>query len=44
MQIRDMSAFDLWLQDMLATTFDGALHEPVPEELLEIVRTTSDQA
>lgn len=44
MQVRDTTAFDLWLNDMLATTFDAALHEPVPDELMAIVIATPELA
>lgn len=44
MQVRDTTAFDVWLRDMLATTFDAALHEPVPDELLAIVTTMRELA
>lgn len=33
-------AFDRWLQDELARRYDSALAEPVPEELLRLLRET----
>lgn len=44
MQASDTTAFDVWLHDTLATTFNAALHEPVPDDLLEIVTSTSESA
>lgn len=34
----DEAAFDLWLRRELTRLYDDALHEPVPEELLRLLR------
>jgi len=36
----DEAAFDLWLHGELSRLYDDALHEPVPESLLRILRET----
>jgi hypothetical protein len=35
---RDACAFDVWLHGELARLYDSALREPLPEELLRILR------
>ena len=35
---RDARAFDAWLHGELARLYDSTLREPVPEELLRILR------
>ena len=38
----DPALFDTWLQTSLQQRYDRALDEPVPEEMLDLVRQTSD--
>lgn len=42
MQVRDTMVLDVWLHETLTTTFDAALHEPLPDELLAIVMATPE--